>query len=92
MTVTTQLPPPGGKNPMNNIKFTAPSSNSVGFCGLLALLFIALKLCSVIDWSWWWVLSPLWIPIALIVGLCIFFLGMGILLVGVGQVFKSLIK
>ena len=32
----------------------------IGFTGLLALLFIALKLLNVIDWSWWWVLAPLW--------------------------------
>lgn len=38
----------------------------IGFSGLLTLIFITLKLCSVIDWSWWWVLSPLWI--SLIVG------------------------
>lgn len=31
------------------------------FMGLLAILFIALKLTKVIDWSWWWVLSPIWI-------------------------------
>lgn len=34
----------------------------IGFLGLLALIFITLKLTSVIDWSWWWVLAPLWIP------------------------------
>ncbi|HQD31433.1 MAG TPA: hypothetical protein PLY59_07545 [Clostridiales bacterium] len=38
------------------------STEGVGFLGLLALIFITLKLTSVIDWSWWWVLSPLWIP------------------------------
>lgn len=27
---------------------------------LLAIVFIVLKLCHVIDWSWWWVLAPLW--------------------------------
>lgn len=32
---------------------------SVGFVGLLTLAFIVLKLCGVITWSWWWVLSPL---------------------------------
>ena len=31
---------------------------------LLTVLFIGLKLGNVIDWSWWWVLSPLWIPLA----------------------------
>ncbi len=28
---------------------------------LLTLTFIILKLTKVIDWSWWWVLSPIWI-------------------------------
>ena len=27
-------------------------------------VFLACKLCGVIDWSWWWVFSPLWIPLA----------------------------
>lgn len=36
-------------------------NNGVGFGSLLTLLFIALKLTHVIDWSWWWVLSPIWI-------------------------------
>ena len=42
------------------------SNNGVGFTGLLLLVFITLKLCDVIDWSWGWVLAPLWIPIALV--------------------------
>lgn len=37
------------------------SNHGVGFGSLLTLLFIALKLTNVIDWSWWWVLSPIWI-------------------------------
>lgn len=36
----------------------------IGFCGLLAIVFIVLKLCGVIAWSWVWVLAPIWIPIA----------------------------
>lgn len=44
----------------------SPSSSvSVGFPGLLALLFIGLKLAGAITWSWWWVLSPLWIAFAI---------------------------
>ena len=42
------------------------TSGGVGFFGLLTLLFIALKLAGHITWSWWWVLAPMWIPIALI--------------------------
>lgn len=46
---------------------------SISFSGtsLLSVAFIVLKLCNVIDWSWWWVLAPIWIPIALIVVLLI---------------------
>ncbi len=39
-------------------------NGGVGFGGLLAVAFIVLKLCGVTEvakWSWWWVLSPLWI-------------------------------
>ncbi len=45
-------------------------SGGVSFCGLLAIVFIALKLAQigpVAEWSWWWVLSPLWIPAALVI-------------------------
>lgn len=37
----------------------------IGFLGLLGLLFIGLKLGGAIDWPWWWVLAPLWGPLAL---------------------------
>ncbi|WP_160051173.1 hypothetical protein [Nocardiopsis sp. FR26] len=37
------------------------TSTGVGFSGLLTLLFTGLKLTGHITWSWWWVLSPLWI-------------------------------
>ncbi|TCP88946.1 transmembrane Fragile-X-F protein [Rhizobium sp. PP-CC-2G-626] len=39
----------------------ASSGGGIGFAGLLTILFIGLKLTGHIDWSWWWVLSPLWI-------------------------------
>jgi hypothetical protein len=31
-------------------------------CGALGVAFVVLKLCGVLDWSWWWVLAPLWAP------------------------------
>lgn len=36
-------------------------SGGVSFLGLLTVAFVVLKLCHVIEWSWWWVLSPIWI-------------------------------
>ena len=41
-------------------------NESIGFAGLLCLIFITLKLTKVIAWSWWWVLSPLWISAAVV--------------------------
>lgn len=40
-------------------------SGGIGFFGVLALIFITLKLLGVIAWSWWWVLAPIWIPSAI---------------------------
>jgi hypothetical protein len=37
------------------------SSGGISFTGALTILFIGLKLTHVINWSWWWVLSPIWI-------------------------------
>jgi hypothetical protein len=41
--------------------------SGIGFVGLLTIVFIVLKLTEVIAWSWWWVLSPLWLPITVII-------------------------
>jgi len=41
------------------------------FASILALIFITLKLIGMITWSWWWVLSPLWIPILIIAVLAV---------------------
>lgn len=46
------------------------TSGGIGFAGLLTLVFIVLKLLGKISWSWWWVLSPIWIG-AIISLLCI---------------------
>ena len=43
------------------------NGGGIGFFGALTILFIALKLLDKIDWSWWWVLSPIWIPIVLVI-------------------------
>lgn len=50
----------------NNKSNNNSSAGGVGFLGLLALIFITLKLTGVIGWSWWWVLSPLWIPTSIV--------------------------
>jgi len=44
---------------------TNQRSGGIGFFGLLTILFIGLKLTGYIQWSWWLVLSPIWIWIVL---------------------------
>jgi hypothetical protein len=41
------------------------TSNGLGLGTVLFIVFLILKLTDTIDWSWWWVTSPLWIPLAL---------------------------
>ncbi|NCC85456.1 MAG: hypothetical protein EOM03_15210 [Clostridia bacterium] len=48
---------------------TNTQSGGIGFCGLLTMLFIGLKLANVINWSWWWVLAPAWLPAALVLAI-----------------------
>ena len=47
------------------------SSSGIGLTGVLFVVFLVLKLTGNIDWSWWWVTSPLWIPAVFL--LCIVF-------------------
>lgn len=47
-------------------------NGGIGFVGLLTIVFITLKLTDVIEWSWIWVLSPIWIPVALAAACFIF--------------------
>ena len=46
---------------MNNDK----QSGGIGFLGTLQIMFIGLKLTDLIDWHWWWVVSPLWVSFIL---------------------------
>jgi len=52
------------------------SNSGLSLPGVLFIIFLILKLTGNIDWSWWWVTSPLWIPV------CLFF-GVAFLLIGV---------
>jgi hypothetical protein len=47
------------------------NNNNGWFALVLTLAFIVLKLTDQIDWSWWWVLSPLWLPLALVLSIAI---------------------
>ncbi len=60
----------------------------VGFCGLLTIVFIVLKILGHITWSWWWVLAPMWIPLAIGIGI----LAVILLFLGIGFVIKETVK
>ena len=56
---------------MNN---KASTGVGVGICELMFITFLVLKLVGVIDWSWWWITAPLWIPLVVVLILSIIFL------------------
>ena len=64
-----------------NKKTTAAASGGMKFCDVLLIVFIVLKLCKIINWSWWWVLSPFWIP-----------LGLAVILLLISVIIKLIIK
>lgn len=61
----------------------ASASSGIGFVGLLTIVFIVLKLVGVIGWSWWWVLSPVWITFA--AGIVIGVVGLVIITIGASR-------
>lgn len=57
----------------------------LGLVGLTQIAFIGLKAFGVVQWSWFWVLSPVWLPAFLFIAIvCLCLVGMGI-----GAIFKK---
>jgi hypothetical protein len=56
------------------------ASSGIGLPGVLFVVFLVLKLTGNIDWSWWWVTSPIWIPllalVTIFIALIVVFVGM----------------
>ena len=50
-----------------NSNNSTTTNGGIGFCGLLTIVFIVLKLLGKISWSWLWVLSPLWIDFGIMI-------------------------
>lgn len=48
---------------------SAASSGGIGVIGLLGIVFVTLKLCGVITWSWWWVTAPFWGGVAFVIAI-----------------------
>ena len=62
--------------------------NYSGFPGLLTILFIGLKLTNYIDWSWLWVLSPLWLPIVALTTIGL----LALIFIIIFEIFKSMTR
>ncbi|MBB0995722.1 hypothetical protein G6024_01115 [Dietzia maris] len=60
------------------------NSGGVGLLTVLTIVFVTLKLVGVIDWSWWWVLAPVWAPTLAVLVLFAVFLTAGTV-AGVGR-------
>ncbi len=50
---------------MRDIDKKISTGGGVSFGGMLGIMFIVLKLCNVISWSWVWVLAPIWIEVGI---------------------------
>ncbi len=55
---------------------------------VLFIVFLILKLTGEIDWSWWWVTSPLWLPVAAVIGLFL----LGVVLLSIVKIYEITIK
>lgn len=59
----------------------------IGVLGLLGVAFVVLKLCDVIDWSWWWVTALFWGGLALVLAIFILFGGLAAIFAGFAALF-----
>jgi hypothetical protein len=70
-------------------------NNNVTICILLTIVFVILKLFGAINWSWWWVFSPLWIFWAIVLGfviLCLAFVVLMIIMILVLSIMATIFK
>ena len=58
---------------MSSNNNSSSTGGGIGFVGLLTIAFIVLKLLGVINWSWLWVLSPIWITTIIIIVIVVIF-------------------
>jgi hypothetical protein len=68
---------------MNNKNVNSAAGGGISLSSLTFLVFLVLKLCNVIDWSWWWVTAPLWIPFAAVMVIFVVIVLFAIILNGI---------
>lgn len=60
------------------------TSSGIGLPGVLFVVFLVLKITGNIDWSWWWVTSPIWIPLTIVIGMLVILLLVYIAMLSIG--------
>lgn len=70
---------------MSNNKNNQVAGRCISLGTVLFIVFLILKLCNVITWSWWWVTAPLWIPF----GLALIVMTIGLLLIGIASYLEN---
>lgn len=73
--------------PTDEKKFEVAINNNVTrlLLGLLTIVFVYLKLDDKIDWSWWWVLAPLWLPTLVMLTLALVLYTLAGILLGIDR-------
>jgi hypothetical protein len=66
------------------------TSNGIGLPGVLFVIFLVLKLTGNINWSWWWVTSPIWIPLIAAVGVLLILLLTFIVMLSIGYTVEDI--
>lgn len=64
------------------------TKGGIGLDLVLFFIFLVLKLTNLIDWSWWWVTSPLWLGYAIIIACVI----IGLLIALLGGLIETILK
>jgi membrane protein YdbS with pleckstrin-like domain len=57
---------------MSSNSNSSSTASGLGLADIVAVVFVILKLTHVIDWSWWWVLSPIWISLGIVLVILLF--------------------
>ena len=67
------------------------SKSGLSLTGVLFIVFLVLKLTGLINWSWWWITSPLWLPLSIAFGIILILLLVS-LVFGKGNILKDFRK
>ena len=63
-------------------------SNGISLSMIVFIIFLVLKLTDNIDWSWWWVTSPLWLPMLSVVVALMFAFILSLIVTFISGIFK----